>query len=83
MEFAFARVEKMLMGKKYFPQNVRALRIVVEEILRPYMLELYNLKDLHSLLDGISNLSKTAKAWVENLIKPVLYIMLFIRDERE
>ena len=37
LESAFAGVEKMLMGNKYFPQNVRAFRMVVEEILRPYM----------------------------------------------
>ena len=36
MKAAFGRVEKMLLGKKYFPQNVRALRMVVEELLRPW-----------------------------------------------
>ena len=54
--------------------------MVVEEILGPYMLKLHNFKDLNSLLDDIS---ETAKAWVENLNKPVLYILLFIRAERE
>ena len=39
MKAAFAGVDKMLLGSKYFPQNVRALRIVVEELLRPYILE--------------------------------------------
>ena len=33
MNEAFSGVAKMLSGKK-FPQNVRALRIVVEELLR-------------------------------------------------
>ena len=37
LQSAFACVEKMLMGNKYFPQNVRALRMVVEELLRPYI----------------------------------------------
>ena len=33
MQAAFAGVQKMLSGKK-FPQNVRALRIIAEELLR-------------------------------------------------
>ena len=33
---AFGGVDKMLTGKK-FPQNVRALRMVAEEHLRPYL----------------------------------------------
>lgn len=33
MEAAFRRVIKMLSGKK-FPQNVRALRLVAEELFR-------------------------------------------------
>ena len=34
---AFGEVEKMLWGKKYFPHIVRALRMVVEELLPPYI----------------------------------------------
>ena len=33
MKSAFAGVEKMLLGKKY-PSNVRALRVVLIELLR-------------------------------------------------
>ena len=36
LKSAFGGVEKMLTGKK-FPQNVRALRMVAEELLRPYL----------------------------------------------
>ena len=36
LKSAFAGVPKMLAGKK-FPQNVRALRILMEEMLRPVL----------------------------------------------
>ena len=36
LKSAFAGVPKMLIGKK-FPQNVRALRILMEEMLRPVL----------------------------------------------
>ena len=34
LKFSFAGVPKLLSGKK-FPQNIRALRIVTEEVLKP------------------------------------------------
>jgi len=83
MEVAFRGVAKMLAGKK-FPQNVRALRMVVQELLR----DILTSEDLHShsqlmhVLEEKSQRSRTSKLWV-NLIKPVLILMLFIRAERE
>ena len=84
MEVAFGGVAKMLAGKK-FPQNVRALRMVVQELLR----DILTSEDLHShsqlmhVLEEKSRRSRTSKLWVDNLIKPVLIMMLFIRAERE
>ena len=72
MEEAFGGVQKMLSGKK-FPQNVRALRIVAEEVLRKLFkeesVECYS--DLVKVLDNKSERSCTAKHWIDNLIKPV------------
>ena len=83
MQSAFAGVEKMLMGNKYFPQNVRALRMVVEELLSPYMPKINTTKEFNLFLYDISQKNKTSKIWVDNLIRPVLYMMMFIRAERE
>ena len=82
MKSTFAGVEKMLLGSKYFPQNLRALRMVVEELLRPY--SHFDSSDmLDEFLEKVSKESKTAKLWVENLIKPVQLMMMFVRAERE
>ena len=81
---AFARVLKMLTGKKY-PDNVRALRMLVEEIIRP-LFQTQNLgcmADLLRALDDAASHSRTAKLWVNCLIKPVFTIMKYIRAERE
>ena len=83
LKSAFAGVDKMLTGTKYFPQNTKALRMVVEELLRPHVEELTHSDDLYQFLDGVSQRSKTAKVWIKNLIKPVLLVMMFIRAERE
>jgi hypothetical protein len=74
---AFDGVAKMLTGKKY-PQNTRALRLVVEEILRD-TLDLVN--SYHELLDKLFNMveaSRTLKYWVNNLILPVFLLMIFV-----
>ena len=61
----------------------KALRMVVEELLRPYMSEINSYTELKSVLDEVSEKSKTGKLWVDNLIKPVFLIMQYIRAERE
>ena len=80
----FGGVGKMLSGKK-FPQNVRALRLVTEEILRNTVTDHHfaSTEDLIHTLDEIAKQSKTAKLWIDVLIKPVLLMMNFIRAERE
>ena len=84
MEVAFGGVQKMLAGKK-FPQNVRALRIVAEEVLRKLFKEesVQCYADLVNALENKSERSRTAKHWIDNLIKPVFIMMMFVRAERE
>ena len=82
LKSAFAGIPRMLSGKK-FPQNTRALRLVVEEVLRDIMLEAKDYSDLIQILDMKASISRTSKHWIQNLIKPVLIIMTFVRAERE
>ena len=84
LKSTFAGVPKLLSGKK-FPENVRALRIVVEELLRP-LLKIDQVSDFDSLmacLETASQQSRTTKLWVDCLIKPVMIMMAFVRAERE
>ena len=84
MNVAFGGVTKMLIGKKY-PQNVRALRMVVEELLRGLITtgRFQSYSQLMKELEYLASQSRTTKLWLNNLIKPVLIMMLFIRAERE
>ena len=79
---AFAGVPKMLAGKN-FPMNVRALRMVVEELLREKISTFTSYDEMVEKLDEKASQSRTAKHWVSNLIKPVLIMMLYLRAERE
>jgi len=74
----------MLEGKKY-PQNVRALRLLTEQLLHPIIEnnELNNMADLENLLADLSTKSRTTKAWTELVIKPVLLSMQFTRATHE
>ena len=82
MQTTFGGVPKMLSGKK-FPQNVRALRMVVEELLRSIVTGTDTYDQLVAILDDKASQSRTAKLWFDNLIKPVLLMMVFVRAERE
>ena len=84
MESAFGGVSKMLSGKK-FPQNVRALRMVAEELLAKILRDEHVTSEskLMEILEDRAKVSRTAKVWLENLVKPVFIIMMFIRAERE
>ena len=84
LQTAFGGVAKMLSGKK-FPQNIRALRLVVEELLRGIIDETGSTcySDLMKVLEHRATQSHTTKVWLENLITPVLIMMLFVRAERE
>ena len=81
---AFGGVLKMLSGKK-FPQNVRSLRMLVEELLRPLFGKnsFHNMDDLLQEVDAISVENKTSQLWVDSLVKPIFAILKYIRTERE
>ena len=81
MMSSFAGVEKMLTGKK-FPMNIRALRFVVVELLRGHTEGMLKYHEVSKFLD-VSAKRNLVKHWIRNLIKPVLLIMLYVREERE
>jgi hypothetical protein len=82
MKAAFGGVPHMLSGKK-FPQNARALRIVVEEVISSIVQNVTSAEELFVSLDVKAGESKTTMMWVNCLIKPVFLMMLYARAERE
>ena len=85
MKAAFGGVTKMLSGKN-FPQNVRALRMVVEEIVRGLLTDTETVTcftDLMDVLEERAAHSRTTKLWLDNLVKPVFIMLRFVRAERE
>ena len=84
LESTFAGVQKMMSGKK-FPQNVRALRIVTEELLCTILTD-ENINDVNRLnhvLADISSRSRNSRLWIDCVIRAVFIMMLYIRAERE
>ena len=82
LQAAFGGVSTMLSGKK-FPQNIRALRLLTEELLREVIVRTEPFHGLMAVLEDKAKTSRTAKLWGENLIKPVMIMMMFARAERE
>ena len=82
LKAAFGGVTRMLTGKN-FPQNTRALRMVAVELLEPNISRAESHEDVVSILEKEATKSRTAKVWVENLIEPVLIMMIYVRAERE
>ena len=80
----FGGVPKMLSGKT-FPQNVRALRMMAEEVVCGLFMDHHfeNTEDLMKALDQIASESRTVKLRVEILVKPVLLMMTYVMAERE
>ena len=80
----FGGVPKMLRGKK-FPQNLRALRMMAEEVVRGLFMDHHfeNTENLMKALDQIASESRTVKLWVEILVKPVLLMMTYVMAECE
>ena len=72
----------MLTGKN-FPQNTRALRMAAEELLQPTISRVESHEGLMSILEKEAAKSRTAKVWVEDLIIPVLIMMIYVRAERD
>ena len=82
LKSTFGGVQHMLTEKK-FPQNTRTLRMLCEEILHGIVESIDDHDELMVLLRTKAAGSRTAKLWVENFIKPVIIMMLFVRAERE
>ena len=82
MKAAFRCVNKMLTGTN-FPQNTRALRIMVEQVLHQILCEVNIFDELMLELKARASKSWTAKYWMENLILPVFLILIFFRPEQE
>ena len=84
MNARFSGIAKMLNGKKC-SQNVRALCIIVDELLRKIIQDskVASCDEIMLHLNYISGKSRTAKLWVNIVIKSVFIMMLYIRAERE
>ena len=78
----FGGVPNMLEGKR-FTQNFRALRIVVEELLRDILSKVDTYESMMEVLETNRSQSKTTQLWVENLVEPIFIMMFFVRAERE
>ena len=74
MKAAFGGVTKKLTGK-IFSQNTRALRIVVEQVLRQILCVVNTFDELMQELKARASKSRTATHWVEKLIRPVLLMV--------
>ena len=74
----FTGTEKILTGGK-FPMNVRALIFVVVKLLRAFVDDMVCREDLDQFLKEVVSKSMLDEHWVNNLIKPVFLIMLYIR----
>jgi hypothetical protein len=72
----------MVTGKN-FPQNIRTLRMLCEEVLRGVIQDADNYDDLMAILERRAVQSRTTKLWLDCLIKPVFIMMLFVRSERK
>ena len=72
----------MLTGKK-FPVNVSALHFAMLELLQDYVGEMKRFQDLAHFLDACSSKSMLSKHWVDNLFKPFMLIMMYVRSERQ
>ena len=79
LKSAFGGVKKMFNGKK-FPQDFRALRLVAEELLRGIFKEdICNYNDFISTLEEFGSSSRTAKLWLDVLVRPVFIVLKFVR----
>ena len=77
---AFGGVLTILSGKK-LPQTIRTLRHLTEELLREVI---YKMESFAGLMAGTQDKDEShSKLWVENLIKSVMTMMMFVRAERE
>ena len=59
------------------------MRLVTEELLRERLVQTSDHADMMEKLEAEADKSRTARLWLDKVIKPVLFTMLFIRAERE
>ena len=73
-----------MMTRKKFPQNMRTLRIVAEELLRPILTgdTVNDMHGLESILSDISSRSKTSHMWIDYVKKANFIMMMYISTER-
>ena len=74
-----------MLSENNFPQNIRALRLLNEELLRGVIIDMNDSEsysDLMQILDERAIQSRTTRLWVDTIIKPVFMMMMFIRSER-
>ena len=57
--------------------------MVVEELLWSILIASGNYEQLIAILDDKASQSRTAKLWIDNLIKPVLLMVVFVRASRD
>ena len=82
LKSAFDGAKKILIGKK-FCMNVRALCFAMLELLRSYVREMKSFQDLARFLDACLSKRMLSRRWFNNLIRSVMFIMMFIRVLRE
>ena len=82
LKAAFGGEARMLTGKN-FPQNVRALRMLCEKLLRDILQDADTSDELLQLLERRAIQNRTTKLWLDCLSQQVLIMMLFVRAERE
>ena len=82
LQSAFAGVPKMMTAKK-FSMNIRALRFAVMELLKGSIDDVYSYEDLEKRMEDLIGKSMIAEHWINNLIRPVFLMMMFVRAERE
>ena len=76
--------EKMLLSKN-FSNNIRALRMAVEEIKRLVFLDcvLPTFVDLMSYFEDLAYKIRTGKLWLDALVWPIFIAFRFIRSSHE
>ena len=78
LKTAFGGVDKILLGK-HFSNNIRSLRMAVEEILRLVLLNsvLPTFDDLMSYLEGLASKNRTAKLSLDGIVWPIFIALRF------
>ena len=79
---AFAGSDKMLLGKKFY-MNLRAFRSVVTEFLRGLVEETGSYDEMECWFSQLCKTSVLAEHCIENFIKPLFLIILYVRAKRE